>query len=90
MSRVEPLVRAIEASKTYQSEGGRVRAIRRATLEIYRGEFLAVTGPSGCGKSTLLHLLGGMDQPSCPFTAVIAWSRIALTSSGMSFLAERI
>ena len=64
MTSVEPLLRTIEASKTYQSEGGSVRAVKRASLEIYPGEFLAVTGPSGCGKSTLLHLLGGMDRSS--------------------------
>ena len=61
---MEPLLRTIEASKTYQSEGGRIRAVQRASLEIHPGEFLAVTGSSGCGKSTLLHLLGGMDQPT--------------------------
>ena len=61
---MEPLLRTIEASKTYQHEGGRVRAVQRASLEIHPGEFLAVTGSSGCGKSTLLHLLGGMDQPT--------------------------
>ena len=64
MSTVEPLVRTIEASKTYQSGGGEVRAVHRACLEIHPGEFLAVTGRSGCGKSTLLHLLGGMDRPT--------------------------
>jgi putative ABC transport system ATP-binding protein len=34
------------------------------SLDIARGELLAVTGPSGCGKSTLLHLLGGLDRPT--------------------------
>ena len=34
------------------------------SLEIARGEFVAVTGPSGCGKTTLMHLLAGLDSPT--------------------------
>jgi putative ABC transport system ATP-binding protein len=33
------------------------------SLEIARGEFVAIMGPSGCGKSTLLHVLGGLEPP---------------------------
>jgi NitT/TauT family transport system ATP-binding protein len=41
-----------------------VEALRRFTLEVNRGEFVAVVGPSGCGKSTLLRALAGLIPPS--------------------------
>jgi NitT/TauT family transport system ATP-binding protein len=43
---------------------GEVEALRGISLEIGRGEFVAVVGPSGCGKTTLLNLLSGYDQPT--------------------------
>jgi ABC-type lipoprotein export system ATPase subunit len=45
-------------------DGGRVVALDHVTLDIPRGQFIAVMGPSGSGKSTLLHLLGALDRPT--------------------------
>ncbi len=44
--------------------GEKVEVIRNVTLDVARGETVAITGPSGSGKSTLLNLLGGLDRPS--------------------------
>ncbi len=41
-----------------------MHAVDGVSLEIARGEIVAVTGPSGCGKSTLMHLLAGLDTPT--------------------------
>ncbi len=56
------LVRADRVSKTY--EDGRIHAVAEVSLDIRRGEFVAIMGRSGSGKSTLLNLLGGLDRPS--------------------------
>jgi putative ABC transport system ATP-binding protein len=52
-------------SKTYpRPDGGVVRALDRVSLEIERGDFVAVVGASGSGKSTLLNILGLLDVPT--------------------------
>jgi putative ABC transport system ATP-binding protein len=58
------LLRLEHASKDYVTDGASVHALRDVSLEVARGEFVALAGRSGCGKSTLLNLAGCMDFPT--------------------------
>jgi len=57
-----PILRTDKLGRLYPD--GKVHALVEVTLEIARGEYVAVMGRSGSGKSTLLNLLGSLDRPS--------------------------
>ena len=64
MSAPDAVIRAVELTKTYRMGEVDVHALNGASLEIYRGEVVAITGPSGSGKSTLMNILGCLDRPT--------------------------
>jgi lipoprotein-releasing system ATP-binding protein len=57
--RLEGIRKELELSKDV-----RQTIIPNLSLEIFKGEFVAITGPSGSGKSTLLYIMGGLDRPT--------------------------
>ena len=62
---MENAIELKSVTKVYRSKGVEdVVALNDLTLEVRKGEFIAVCGVSGSGKSTLLHIIGCLDQPT--------------------------
>jgi putative ABC transport system ATP-binding protein len=59
-----PLIRLEKLSRRYQMGAETIHALREVSLEIERGEYVAIMGPSGSGKSTLMNLIGCLDTPT--------------------------
>lgn len=59
-----PVIRVRKLSKNYYMGNNVVPALRGVSVDVTRGDFVAIMGPSGSGKSTLMNLLGCLDRPS--------------------------
>ncbi len=58
------VIRTKDITKIYQMGSTEVRALDGVSIEIRRGEFIAIMGASGSGKSTLMNIIGGLDYPT--------------------------
>jgi len=62
---------------------GAVEVLQQVSMEILRGEFVAVVGPSGCGKTTLLNILSGHDEPTSGVIAREGNQRMVYQQDGL-------
>lgn len=76
-------------SKDYVTDGQRVRALDSVSLNVEKGEFVAIVGRSGCGKSTLLNLSGSMDFPTSGAVLVDGTATSSLKDAGLTLLRRK-
>ena len=60
----DAMVRCVNVHKSYVRGKQTVEVLHGLTLDIPKGDFVALMGPSGSGKTTLLNLIGGLDGPT--------------------------
>ena len=58
------MIKVTDLKKSFQMNGYTLNVLKGITLDIARGEMIAIVGASGAGKSTLLHMLGTLDRPT--------------------------
>lgn len=80
-----PIVRTEALRKSYQRGHREVTVLDGVSVEIERGEFVALMGPSGSGKSTLLNLIAGIDRPT---SGSIEIDGVDIAALGESALAD--
>jgi putative ABC transport system ATP-binding protein len=77
------MIQLTDVTKVY---AGGVAALGGVSLEIDRGELVAIVGPSGSGKSTMLNVLGTLDRPTAGNVRIDGYDVARLSDSGLSAL----
>lgn len=58
------VIRAVDVKKVFKSGDTETHALKGATLDIRRGEYISIMGPSGSGKTTFFNMIGGLGKPT--------------------------
>lgn len=85
------MIRITDVSKSYRRGSETVRAVRGASVELDRAEYVALSGPSGSGKTTLVNMLAAWEDPDeGQITTDLseAWSDIAIVPQHLGLLEE--
>ncbi len=61
---MKPILELSHVEKIYGEKENQVKALKDISIQVKKGEFIAIVGTSGSGKSTLLNLIGGLDTPT--------------------------
>jgi putative ABC transport system ATP-binding protein len=83
------LIETRDLSRVYELDGGRVVALDRVSLDVERGDFVAVMGPSGSGKSTFMNLIGCLDRPTAGAYRLAGARVETLNADGLAALRNR-
>ena len=78
------ILQVCDVAKVYQRGGQNVRVLNSVSLDVPRGDFVALMGPSGSGKTTLLNIIGGLDSPTSGNVIVDGTNIAELSDRGLA------
>ena len=83
------MLSVVKVSKQYETPRGPAPILSDVSLDVARGDSVAIMGPSGCGKSTLLYMLGALERPSAGVITLDGTDPYALNDRDQSAFRNR-